>query len=114
MKDASRALEKRSEDDITVEPHIKTAVLASHDWVGTCHRLDVNLEQTPFPHANADEILEKADEHKQFIPAASAIKTTAKQGLFTKDDKWDDWAKSFEECMSLPPGSTGIPLSCII
>ena len=29
-------------------------------------------------------------------------------------DEWDDWAKSFEECVSLPPGSIGIPLSHII
>ena len=55
--------------------------------------MDVAPELTSFPHANADKILEKADEHEQFISDASNIKTTAKLGLFTKDDKWDNWAK---------------------
>ena len=39
---------------------------------------------------------------------------TMKPDPLTKDDKWDEWAKTFEECLSLLLGSTGLPLTCVI
>ena len=49
VKDTFKTLEKRSENEITVEPCTKTVVLAFHHWVKTCHWLGVDPEQTPFP-----------------------------------------------------------------
>ena len=52
--------------------------------------------------------------HDQFIADASDNKTSVKPDPFTKDDKWDEWAKTFEEHLSLLPGSTGMPLAHVI
>ena len=89
-EDTFKTMEKRSENDIAAEPHTKTDVLAFHCWVKTCHWSDIDPEQMPLPHVNADEILKKVDEHKQFTSDATDIKTTAKPDLFAKDDKWDN------------------------
>ena len=69
---------------------------------------------TLFHVGNADLISEKANTHEHFILDAFDIESAAKPGLFAKEDKWDDWAKSFEDCISLSPGSIGLPLSCAI
>ena len=89
-------------------------VLAFHHWVKTCCWLNISPEQTLFPKDNANAILKKSEEHDQFVSDASGNKTTCKPGPFTKDNEWDKWAKTFEEHLSLMPGSTGIPLSHVI
>ena len=59
IKDASKILEKRPENDIAVEPHTETVVSAFHHWVKTCFWLNIDPEQVPFPKDDADAILEK-------------------------------------------------------
>ena len=73
-------LEKRIEDDITVEPHTKTAVLAFHHLVKTSCWLGIDPEQTPFPFESSGTILEGAGKHEQLILDASDFKSTAKPG----------------------------------
>ena len=114
IEDTLKTPEKRIENDITVKPFTKTVVLAFHHWAKTGHWLESCPEMTPFPVEDADLILEKADEHEQFILDASDIKSTAKPGLFAEDDKWSNLAESLKECISLSPGSAGLPLSCEI
>ena len=33
---------------------------------------------------------------------------------FTKDHKWDEWAETFKEHLTLLPSSTGLPLACVM
>ena len=106
IKDAFESLEKRSENDITIEPFIEEKTLAFDRWVKTCFWLNVDPEQVPFPKQNANAILDQSELHDQFLADASDDKTAMKPKLFTKDCKWDKWAKEFEECLTLLPGST--------
>ena len=60
---AFKSPEKRLENDITVEPHVKNAVLAFHHWVKTCFWLNVDPEMVPFPVNDANAILKKSEAH---------------------------------------------------
>ena len=44
IRDTFKSLEKRSENDITVEPHIEDLMFAFHHWVKTCFWLNVDPE----------------------------------------------------------------------
>ena len=114
IKDTFKTLEKRTVNNIAVEPFIKEKVLAFHYWVKTCIWLNIDPEQVPFPKDNADAILDKSELHNKFLTDASDNKITMKPVPFTKDHKWDEWAKTFEEYLTPLPGSTGIPLACVI
>ena len=76
--------------------------------------MNIDPEMVPFPVDDANAILKKSKAHNQFIADASDNKLTHKPELFTKDDKWDKWAKTFKDCLSLISGVTGLPLSCVI
>ena len=80
----------------------------------TCCWLGTDPAQTPFPEDNASATFERAEEHRQFISDVSNNKLNDETGLFTKDNKWDKWARTFKECTSLPLGCIGIPLSHIV
>ena len=114
VKDAFKSSEKRSENNITVEPFIKEKVLAFLCWVKTCFWLNIDPEQAPFPIENADTILDQSKLHSQFLADALDNKTTVKPKPFTKDHKFDEWAEAFKECLTLLPGCTGPPLACVI
>ena len=86
--DTFKSLEKRLENDVTIEPRVKNAVLAFHCWVKTCFWLNVNPEMVPFPVDDADAILKKSEAHNQFVADASDNGTTCEPQLFTKDNKW--------------------------
>ena len=103
VEDAFESLEKRSENDITVEPCIEEKTFSFHCWVKTCFWLNVDPEQVPFPKNNAKAILKKSELHNQFIEDASDNKMSMKPDPFTKDHKWDEWAKTFKECLSDAP-----------
>ena len=107
-------MEKRSENQIAIEPFVKVKVLAFHCWVKTCFWLNIDPEQVPFPKKDADAVLDQSELHNQFLANASDNKTTMKPESFTKDHKWDEWAETFEECLNLSPGSTGLPPACVI
>ena len=113
IKDTFKSLEKRLNKNITVEPYVKETVFAFHYWVKTCFWLNIDPEQVPFPTKNASATLEKSEAYNQFIEDASDNKKAYKPEPFTKDDKWDEWGKTFEDYLSSIPGSTGLPLSCI-
>ena len=114
IMDTFKSLEKRIENNITVEPYVKNAVLAFHHWVKTCFWLNINPEMVPFPVNDANAILKKSEAHNRFLADASDNKTACKPNAFTKDDKFDEWAKTFEDYLSLIPGATGLPLSYVI
>ena len=103
VKDTFKTLEKRSTNNIMVDPHTKTVVKALHCWAKTCFWLNVDPEQTPFPKDNASAILDRAELHKQFVEDASDNKTSMKPDPFTKDAKWDEWAKSFAWLHGITP-----------
>ena len=42
IKDTFKTVEKRTENDVAVEPHTKTVVLAFHHWAKMCHWLDID------------------------------------------------------------------------
>ena len=109
VKDTFESSEKRIEDNITVEPFIKDKALTFHHWVKTCFWLNTDPEQVPFPKENVDAILEQSGLHNQFLANASDNKMAVKPKPFTKDHKFDEWAKEFEECLTLLPRCTGLP-----
>ena len=80
----------------------------------TCFWLNVNPEMVPFPVDNANAILEKSKAHNQFLADESDNETTCEPNSFAKDDEFDEWAKTFEDCLSLIPGVTVLPLSHVI
>ena len=96
VKDTFESSEKRSKNNITVEPFIKEKALAFHHWVEICFWLNVNPVRTPFPMKNADAILDQSELHNQFLANALDNKMTMKPKPFTEDHKWDKWAKEFE------------------
>ena len=114
VMDTFKSLEKRLENNITVEPCVKNAVLAFHHWVKTCFWLNINPKQDAFPFRSAASVLKSAELHNQFLTDASDNKTSMKPKLFKKDHKFNEWAKEFEECPTLLPGCTGLPLACVI
>ena len=114
VEDDFKSLEKRSENNVVVELCINDVMFAFHCWVWTCFWLNVDPEQVPFPKNNAEAIKKTSKAHNQFVADASDDKTSVKPGPFTKDNKWDEWAKTFKKCPSLLPGSTRTPLACII
>ena len=114
IEDTFECLEKRLENDIAVKPCIEDMSFAFHHGVKTCSWLNVDPEQVPFPGDDANAILEKSEVHDQFAADASDNKTAHKPESFTKDDKWDEWARTFKDHLSLIPGSTGTPSSCVI
>ena len=96
VKDAfGESSEKRPENDVAIEPFIEEKTLAFHHWVKTCFWLNVDPEQVPFPKKNADAILDQSELHDQFLADALDNKMTMKSDPFTKDHKWDEWAKTF-------------------
>ena len=89
-------------------------MIAFHHWVKTCFWSNVDPEQVAFPKDNADAILKQSGLHHQFLADALDNKMTVKPKPFTKDHKWDKWAKEFEEHLTLLPGCTGLPLAHVI
>ena len=59
--------------------------------------------QVPFPKKNADAIFDQLELHDQFLEDASDNKMTMKPKSFTEDHEWDEWAKTFKECLSDAP-----------
>ena len=114
IKDALKTLDKRELQPVHVSPYTKQMVFAFHYWAKKCFWMDIDPRSTPFPAEEAFAILNQADKHKRFVQDASDNKSTAKPGLFTKDDNWEDWSQSFEQYLSLLPGETGLPLSYVI
>ena len=101
-------------EGITVKPYIKRTIEAFHHWVKHCSWLGADPAFEVFPYNDVPAILEKTEAHERFLKDAIDIKTSAKPGLFTKEDKWIDWSKNFKEYLSLLPGETGLPLSYVI
>ena len=103
-----------AQGQIRTHPGIKRNIRVFVQWTTDCYQRSKDPTLTPFPVAQAANLIKREQAHLKFVAKSRTITEAASPGQLTTQTKWDDWREVFSNFLRSIPGHDGVPLSYII